>query len=59
MATKPITAEEKELHRQYKELIDRNAEHFVAVQRKVTEAYEEQLKEMREKAKNGHKDTTP
>ena len=47
MASKPITPEEKELYRQYRELIDLNAQKFQKIQADVTQAYEIQLLEMR------------
>lgn len=49
MATKPITSNEKELYRQYRELINLNAQKFQAVQANVAQLYEEQLREMRKK----------
>jgi hypothetical protein len=49
MASKPITPDEKELYRQYRELINLNAQKFQATQAAVTQAYEIQLLEMRNK----------
>ena len=49
MASKPVTPDEKELYRQYRELINRNAQSFQAVQANVTQHYEIQLLEMRNK----------
>ena len=47
MATKPQTPEERELYRQYRELLALNSQRFQAVQAEVTKAYEVQLLEMR------------
>lgn len=49
MASKPFTDNEKELYRQYRELIALNAQKFQAVQAAVTQSYEIQLLEMRNK----------
>ena len=49
MASKPMNDNEKELYRQYREMIDGNAQRFQKIQADVTQAYEIQLLEMRNK----------